>query len=872
MDEALRVGNLTRADLAWERAAYRDRWLMPLILRAMETPIEASSQVLEFQSGLGTQSPTEVLRALESQAFGSTWRPEPVPDAIDDPAEGLPEPIRPAVLRIAKAIVLANSEVREAIAPLSAEDQRALVESLPQWALEVPGTKFDFVQQEARPWVEVLSLIQKIDLPRIRAAAANLSRTVDSASTALREGAKNVDLPAPLVLKVAGIPVSITGKGSDLITANGAMLMIDLGGHDRYEGRLGLGVRYVSVLLDLGGDDRYEPQDLSLGAGILGVGITRDYEGDDVYETGHLSLGSGLAGVGIFVDSEGNDTYRGKTLGQGFGIFGVGFMLDGSGDDAYDVALYGQGSGRTAGVGLLVDRAGRDTYRAGGFLLNSPLFSDVHYSFSQGFGSGYREDTGGTSGGVGMLTDLSGDDTYIGETYCQGASYWYGLGSLLDAAGHDTYTAYHYAQSSAMHACAAMLFDLAGDDAYAVKFGAAQAIGHDYGVAVLLDRAGNDVYASRDSIPGTGNANGLGIVLDVDGSDRYAGAVSKGNAARGTGSLGLFVDGNGPDKFGEGMADGGALLGPSWGVALDFPTKAADPAATPTRVPRPTPGTLPVPDAAEMERIYAKASQWSVGTAQKEVDENLARLVGIGLPAVQWMLDKKLASATRLHVRAFADVLRDVGPEAEELLAVKVEKGSRDEKRVGLMVAIEGGFRAVGRAVPNLIQDPELQATAVRAAGTLKSVSSVSALLPLTRQKGATGLAAMVSLAQIGDEQAYSTAEALLPTANLLTRKAAISLLSQFPRRATDTARALMLESEERRIRLGVELLAAVGTPEALTEIASRLLDPMPGVRAEAILALNGRCPADARLTFMSLRNDPDPLVRGLAQRADPGR
>ena len=83
-----------------------------------------------------------------------------------------------------------------------------------------------------------------------------------------------------------------------------------------------------------------------------------------------------------------------------------------------------------------------------------------------------------------------------------------------------------------MHMCAAYLFDLAGDDIYATSFGASHAIGHDYGTAVMFDRAGSDIYVARDSRPGVGNANGLGLFIDASGEDRYQGPPSAGNAAR----------------------------------------------------------------------------------------------------------------------------------------------------------------------------------------------------------------------------------------------------------------------------------------------------------------------------------------------------
>jgi hypothetical protein len=104
---------------------------------------------------------------------------------------------------------------------------------------------------------------------------------------------------------------------------------------------------------------------------------------------------------------------------------------------------------------------------------------------------------------------MSGNDRYLADSYAQGASYWFAVGSLYDAEGADSYSGHHYVQGSAMHLTSAYLFDLAGDDSYTVKVGAAQAIGHDYGVAVLFDRAGDDLYASKDARPGTGSPTDL---------------------------------------------------------------------------------------------------------------------------------------------------------------------------------------------------------------------------------------------------------------------------------------------------------------------------------------------------------------------------
>jgi hypothetical protein len=86
----------------------------------------------------------------------------------------------------------------------------------------------------------------------------------------------------------------------------------------------------------------------------------------------------------------GDDTVNHVALGSGFGMVGIGLCVDTVGNDSYRCELFGQGAGRTRGVGWLVDRAGRDSYRADGRIMNAPLFTGVAYSFSQGFGMGYR--------------------------------------------------------------------------------------------------------------------------------------------------------------------------------------------------------------------------------------------------------------------------------------------------------------------------------------------------------------------------------------------------------------------------------------------------------------------------------------------------
>lgn len=867
--QGLSAANLGPNDLLWDRRPFADSWRMPLIDRSLDRPFETGDAMMSLHRSSANSSLSQILALLASQAYGETWRPRPIEDAVAGDA-ALPIEVRGPVTVIAKAVATASAQVRKAIEGLSEEEFRLLLETLPQLAVDEESLKFDFVRMQPATLTEVLGLLEDVDLAAIRSAAAQVSSVIDEQLPILQRS--NFNTIEPLSFRVHGILVRLLGRGGDTWNYTDTMLGIDFGGDDVYNGRPAAGIRYAAVHLDLGGNDRYQSRDLSAGAGVLGIGILRDLGGDDTYATSNLTMGCGIAGVGLAVDSGGNDVYRSRSLAQGFGFFGAGIMVDATGDDLYQLGIMGQGASRTAGVGMLIDRAGDDTYRAGGIVLNSPLFEDITYSFAQGFSSGFREDTGGISGGIGMLSDLGGRDVYQSETYAQGASYWFSIGSLFDAAGHDTYSGYHYVQSSAMHHCASFLFDLAGDDAYAVKFGASHAIGHDYGVAMLLDRAGNDLYFAQDSIPGIGNANGVGIFMEMNGNDRYQGPPGRGNPARGSGSVGLFVDADGQDVYRDGLGDGQVRRPDPWSVGFDFATSRVDSGPTNRPPARPMPGSIKAPTTTEMEALYAKATRWSVGTAQAEVEAGLSQLVGIGLPAVQWMLDKKLATSDRLQNRAFVQVIRDVGVEAQRLLGAKIASGTMAEKRNGLAIAVDAAFREAASVVPSLISVPELQVSAVRAAGVLGATEAVPVLMRLAASRDQLGLFALVSLAQIGDERAYTTAESLMVTGNLLVRQSAMGLLAKFPLRATETGRRLLLEKDERTIRIGIELLGVVGTADALEEVGSRLLDPSPGVRAQAIFALQGQCPPDLRLRFLSMRQDPDPMVRAVAMRAEPGR
>lgn len=881
IQDALFVGNLSLRDLEFERKPFSDPYRIGLVNLALDRPLEAADALLRLhEQGLGSAS--SALRAANLALAGGTpvaLEPEPPqPDSLrtgaQGPAEGqiaLPKPVADAVSVFAAAIAEASRDIDRALQRLDAPSRRKLLESLPQLAVEEPSIPFDFVRQPVPSRTEVLSLLSKVDLAVIRRAGIRLYDVV--AREAPRLARLRTESPFQGIWRgrVAGMQVQVGGTGRDSHDSRDAVLCIDFGGDDTYRGRFGAGAGYASVLIDVSGDDEYLVTDLAMGAGLLGVGIALDLDGNDVVRSRSLSLGCGIAGVGVYEDRKGYDMVRGVALTQGFGMFGIGLLFDHEGKDVYTSGLYGQGSARTQGFGWLVDREGEDTYRIGGVILNAPLFPDVHYSFGQGYGSGYREDNGGVSGGVGLLTDGKGDDAYIGETYCQAASYWFSLGSLYDRSGHDTYSAYHYSQASAMHATAAYLFDLAGDDAYAAKLGASHAIGHDYGVAFLLDRAGNDLYAARDSRPAIGIANGLAIFLDSAGQDRYFGPPGVGNPGRGSGSLGVFVDLEGDDVYAAGLDDREAVSRQSWSVALDADPGIAIPNETVASVPRV--GTAPMPSDAEMEQLYKLATQWGVGTAQGQVQQSLFRLQEIGLPALRWMIDRKLKGSDRLQNRAFATVVQGLGIEGRLLLAPKCASPNLDEARNAIRISTDLRIEESAPHVTAALKVPALQRLAALAAGPVKAREAIGDLIPLAASPDRLlAIAALASMTEIGDEQALPTGQALLGSSDLAIRKAALALVAKFPDRARSIARQQMDSSDERLIRTGVELLAKVANEDDLSFLGRRLRDPRAGVKISVMTALNGRVPPEHRADLAALMADPNPLVRAVAARTDPGR
>ncbi|MDI6732880.1 MAG: HEAT repeat domain-containing protein [Planctomycetota bacterium] len=155
-----------------------------------------------------------------------------------------------------------------------------------------------------------------------------------------------------------------------------------------------------------------------------------------------------------------------------------------------------------------------------------------------GFGNDLHSDD------VALLIDLGGDDTYSNNAG--------GTRSLstpvticIDHSGNDEYTTdSSYVQGFGFLGVG-LLVDLEGSDKYVAKhFSQGAGI---MGVGILWDRSGDDVYDAHTFCQGAGMF-GLGILLDDDGCDLYE-SSTLGQGAGMTLGIGLLSDLKGNDRY-----------------------------------------------------------------------------------------------------------------------------------------------------------------------------------------------------------------------------------------------------------------------------------------------------------------------------------
>lgn len=543
-------------------------------LVAAPTPLEAALKAVWAAAGRAT-------------AFTTFGKPADWPKLDEDLAKavaGVPADVSAALGKLVLDLVDASAWADRAWRNVSLETRVAVHRRLDLGIEETDALEYEpAIDDAARAWDEAslwyagLKVVEALDVAR-----AGLAAIAATGREALRDVRVDVETPRGRVV--------VLGSGDDVLDVGteGAFLVVDLGGNDRYVGSVAASgpTRAVGAMLELGGDDAYEAKDRAMGAGSVGVAVLVDVAGNDAYRlTGTLGQGAGMFGLGVLADLVGDDTYFGAYSAQGCGFFGVGMLVDAAGADRYTLWSDGQGFGGVAGVGVLADRAGDDRYEA---VVDAKVTGRGSYhtggtvsvSNAQGCGMGRRGDgADGHSwgGGVGCLLDVEGSDRYEAANWAQGCGYWFGTGLVWDGAGNDEFRANGWAGGSGAHFCIGVLVDDAGDDLHRVAQNWGPGYGHDFTVGILVDAGGDDRYEAGEAGIGWSINRSVAILVDAAGDDRYA--FAKQGLLPGTAvfdarfldrsgatplywtesrSIGLFVDGGGTDVYPAGAADGDA--------------------------------------------------------------------------------------------------------------------------------------------------------------------------------------------------------------------------------------------------------------------------------------------------------------------------
>jgi hypothetical protein len=166
--------------------------------------------------------------------------------------------------------------------------------------------------------------------------------------------------------------------------------------------------------------------------------------------------------------------------------------------------------------GVVIGTTGADVYTNSALLILDPGGDDI-----------YSGDAGSANGLLGRsfaaVVDLGGDDRYVGDRVVGPGAALFGVSVLLDGAGEDVYRAKYIGQASALFGVG-WLEDCAGDDVYRAR-AHSQAAGF-AGFGYLRDGGGNDLYDVGFAGQAYAGVLGVGLLVDETGSDRYlAGGV-----------------------------------------------------------------------------------------------------------------------------------------------------------------------------------------------------------------------------------------------------------------------------------------------------------------------------------------------------------
>ncbi|HVL86993.1 MAG TPA: fibronectin type III domain-containing protein [Candidatus Thermoplasmatota archaeon] len=335
----------------------------------------------------------------------------------------------------------------------------------------------------------------------------------DAAAPSAQAAATFLDVDRRRCLRNSTCPIDPQETGLNAIVVNdmglrpadltqtpqigGVGMLLSLGGgNDVYRApsraQAYAGVGGLALLYDAGGNDRYNPlRQACFDASTI-----------DCFQPG--GDGSRVRGVDVQARAEG----------------GIAILASPGGDDSFLSCSRSQASASFGGLAVLFNGAGNDRYLAEGCLGGAPSMSQAHASMF----------------GMAMLADWQGRDTYRGRDASQGSGEG-GVAILFDAAGHDRYEALNRSQGygtavnqTRFNATLAFVKTLTdGGNPVLSRLPLLQPL---HQCTNLIPTPNNlDVPCRDRGLNTTANVSrylrdevavGVGVLLDLDGDDRFS--------------------------------------------------------------------------------------------------------------------------------------------------------------------------------------------------------------------------------------------------------------------------------------------------------------------------------------------------------------
>ncbi len=435
----------------------------------------------------------------------------------------------------------------------------------------------------------------------------------------------------------------------------------------------------------------------------------------------------------------------------------------------------------------------------------------------------------------------------------------------MNDGGNNQLVANYYSQASAMHMTVAALITHGSYNMYSVNIGASHAIGHDWGVALMWNEGGGNLFAAGDSSAGTAIANGVSLFVESGGNNRYMlDGPASANFARDTGSLALFVELGGKSKRLTKEFGGIRIDKSAWGVARSFgqepPPEATTPAAdapglTPAQNPEKHHGPLgsrPLADEKELEKLYADATLWAVGSTRDKAWAARWKLMEMGLPAAKWVATKKLPLAQSLTFECLEPLFKEFGPEAHKYLIEALASKNLDEVSNAMRLVIALNVtEADGEIVRILKEHGKLRRMAVAAAGALKIKEAAPFIIENCNEKEPISqLSTALAMGKIADASALPWLLSHLSGTELPVRESCGDALAKIGAPAVEGLAKTAAAQDVFAARVAIRTLGQIDQPPCLPLVLKRADDADWGVRLTVLRTLETMKTPGAKTAF----------------------